>query len=270
MNELNLVDVLAITREIALEAGVKAKHFWDNGFSQSTKSTAVDVVTEADKAVEALIVERLLAAFPDHHIFGEEGGGVGAPKETAAYRWYIDPIDGTTNFANHIPVFSVSMALTDADMNPIVGVVYNPIDGELYCATKGGGATLNGEPIHVSQKDSLITCVLASGFPYDRDPASTDNNMHEWAQFHLHTRGLRRMGSAALDCCYVACGRFDGYWEQKLMPYDVLAGLLCVTEAGGVVTDYHGNTPVGFVNDGRVCVSNGLIHAQMLDVLNGK
>ncbi len=268
MSELNLVDALATAREIAEEAGREVMRFWHNGFSQSTKSSAVDVVTEADQAVEVLIVKRLLAAFPQHHIIGEEGGGAGVPIEKAEYHWYVDPIDGTTNFANHIPVFAISLALTDADMNPLVGVVYNPVNGELFCAVKGGGATLNDVQICVSSDETLITCVLGSGFPYDKY-TSPENNLNEWSRFLVRTRGLRRMGSAALDCCYVACGRFDGYWEQKVKPYDVLAGLLCVTEAGGTVSDYHGNDTPGFLNGGRVVVSNGRIHAEMVRVLQG-
>src|SRR5690606_14541959 len=163
---------------------------------------AVDVVTEADSASEALIVERLQAEFPDHHIVGEEGGGQGAKIDGAAYRWYVDPIDGTTNFANHIPMFSVSLALSDAQMNPLVGVIFSPAPQDLFSASKGNGATLNGNRLHVSEKNTLRECVVASGFPYDKY-TSSENNLREWGAFLVQTRGLRRFGSAALDCAYV-------------------------------------------------------------------
>jgi len=262
----NLTSIRQQADAIAREAGTVVMSYYGTSFKQETKVSQIDIVTEADKASEKLIVERLIAAFPDHHIVGEEGGGMGAPIEEAAYRWYVDPIDGTTNFANGIPVFAISLALTDAAMNPLVGVVYNPAQDELYSAAKGHGATRNGQPINVSQKDILQQCVLASGFPYDKytDP---DNNLNRWGAFLVKSRGLRRMGAAALDCCYVAAGRFDGYWESKVHPWDVLAGMLCATEAGGIITDYEGGTPLGDNFEGRVVVSNGHIHQQMLDIL---
>lgn len=263
---LDLSVVRAAAEAIARKVGdgVLMRYFRE-GFAVMTKSTAVDVVTEADKAAEDVIVSDLTDRFPEHHIVGEEGGGMGAPVETAAYRWYVDPIDGTTNFANHIPFFSVSLALTDAQMNPLVGAVYHPAAGEMFSAAKGDGATRNGERLHVSEKTELISCVLASGFPYDKytDPA---NNLDQWGRFLVKTRGLRRLGSAALDCCFVAAGRLDGYWESKLYPWDVMAGMLCVTEAGGRVTDYGGG-PVDLTNDRRVVASNGHIHDAMIAVL---
>ncbi|MBC7870745.1 MAG: inositol monophosphatase, partial [Chitinophagaceae bacterium] len=205
------------------------------------------------------------ARFPDHHIIGEEGGAMGAPADDSAYTWYIDPLDGTTNFANRIPIFATSIALTDRDMNPIVGVVYNPISGEMFSAAKGFGTTLNDKPIHVSRAETLEQSVLCSGFPYDQ-ATNPDNNLDEWGRFAVRTRGLRRLGSAALDLCFVAAGRLDGYWEQQLNPWDYLAGQLCVMEAGGIVTDYL-NRPLSAANKGRILANNGHIHQQMLDVL---
>jgi myo-inositol-1(or 4)-monophosphatase len=264
----NLTDIRHIAETIAREAGDIVMNYYGTGFKQATKATQIDIVTEADEASEKHIVHRLTTTYPDHHIVGEEGGGMGAPRAEAAYRWYVDPVDGTTNFANGIPVFAISLALTDADMNPLVGVVYNPAQDELFSAAKAHGATRNGERIYVSDKAVLQQCVLASGFPYDKYTDS-ENNLDRWGKFLVRTRGLRRMGAAALDCCYVAAGRFDGYWEAKVHPWDVLAGILCVTEAGGTISNYHGETPPGFVTEGRVVVSNGHIHQQMLDVLAG-
>ncbi|PJF22332.1 MAG: inositol monophosphatase [Phototrophicales bacterium] len=266
---MDLQSIQTTAEDIAKSAADVLMRYYHSGVSMHTKSSKVDIVTEADQLSEAVIVEALTTIYPDHHIVGEEGGGMGAPIEEATYHWYVDPLDGTTNFANHIPMFCVSMAMTDAEMNPLVGVVYNPVSGELFSAVKGGGATLNGQPIHVSEKDELTACVLASGFPYDKytDP---DNNLDLWGKFLVRTRGLRRMGSAALDCCYVAAGRFDAYWEAKVYPWDVLAGMLCVTEAGGTVSDYRGDNPPCMVMGRRVVVSNGKIHDAMLQVINGK
>jgi myo-inositol-1(or 4)-monophosphatase len=225
---------------IAHQSGDVLLRYFNQPHQENTKITAVDIVTEADTESEALIVAALRAAFPDHHIVGEEGGGMGAPAETAEYFWYVDPLDGTTNYANHLPIFSVSLALAGRDGRPLVGVVYNPVSGELFSAVRGQGATLNGKPLHVSAKDTLRNSVLASGFPYDKatDP---DNNLNRWSAFLVRTRGLRRFGSAAIDLCYVAAGKFDGYWESKLNPWDALAGMLCVTEAGGKLSDYQGH-----------------------------
>jgi myo-inositol-1(or 4)-monophosphatase len=266
MSSINLLEIQAIAIEIAREAGQETLRFWHNGFTQTTKSSEIDVVTEADQATEKLIVERLSHHFPTHHIIGEEGGGAGMPIEQAEYHWYVDPIDGTTNFANHIPMFAVSLALTDQYMNPLVGVVYNPVYDELFTAVIGHGATRNGEAMHVSEQANLRACVIASGFPYDKY-TSPENNLREWGAFMVNTRDLRRMGAASLDCCYVACGRFDGYWEQKLKPWDVLAGMLCITESGGKVTDYQGNSEAGFIANGRLVASNPHIHQDMLNIL---
>lgn len=257
---------LVTITEIARRAADVVMDRYSGPLEQTVKGSPYDIVTEADKASEAVIVRDLQAAYPDHHIVGEEGGGMGADYATAPYRWYVDPIDGTTNFANHIPMFAISIAVTDRDSVPLAGVVYNPASGELYAAAQGHGATLNGQPIHVSGATDLRQCVLASGFAYDKytDP---DNNVAEWGAFLVRTRGLRRFGSAALDLCYVAAGRFDGYWEQKLSPWDCMAGLLMVREAGGQVSDYAGNPAPTEYLKGRVVASNGHVHQAMLDVI---
>lgn len=252
--------------QIAQEAGAILLDYFHKPHNEFIKGGLYDVVTDADRASETMIVQALTTAFPDHHIVGEEGGGTGAPIADAVYRWYVDPLDGTVNYANHIPVFAVSMALTGADMRPLVGVVYDPNRDELFSATVGAGATLNGTPIHVSQKAQLQTCVLASGFPYDKY-TNPDNNLEQWGRFLVRSRGLRRMGSAAVDLCYVAAGRFDGYWEAKLNPWDCLAGILCITEAGGTVTDYQGGQGDVVYSGGRIVASNGRIHEQMVQIL---
>jgi len=265
MTALDLKAIQANTQTIARDASEILMQHFGSSFIQDLKGT-FDVVTQADRESEALVVEAIQSQYPDHHIVGEEGGGYGAPIEEAAYRWYVDPLDGTTNFANGIPVFSVSLALTTADLEPLVGVVYAPVADEMFTAIAGGGAMLNDKPIRVSDENALENGVFASGFPYDKYTAP-DNNLAQWGAFLTRTRGLRRMGSAAIDLAYVAAGRFDGYWESKLNPWDCLAGGLCVREAGGIVTDYDGNAGGEIFTRGYLVAANPTLHAQMLDVL---
>ncbi len=224
----------------------------------------VDLVTEADRASEAFIVESLERAFPSHHIHGEEGGGKGAPKATAAYHWYIDPLDGTTNFAHGLPQYSVSIALVGPE-GMLLGVVYDPVRDERFSAARGMGAHLNGAPIHVSQTPKLAQALVATGFPYNRWTAEDDNTA-EWRRFMKRTQGVRRLGSAALDLCYVAMGRLDLFWEKHLSPWDVLGGALIVEEAGGRVTDFDGGRPEPEHLGARVVATNGLIHGEALEV----
>lgn len=234
----------------------------------SRKSSRIDIVTEADKESEAYIVKELVARFPAHHIVGEEGGGQGAPAAQAAYHWFVDPIDGTVNFASKLPHFCISIALATADREPLLGVIYDPTRNELFAATRGGGATLNGNALRVTETAELVDAVITSGFPYDKH-TNPDNNLKEWTAFLTRIRGERRLGSAALDLCYVAAGRLDGYWEKDLKPYDAMAGLLIVREAGGVVTDYAGGARPQREDRGRYVASNGVIHDAMLAVLAG-
>lgn len=240
--------------------------YFGNDFDQSLKDGQFDVITEADNASEELIVSELVRLFPDHHIVGEEGGGMGAPVEEAAYRWYVDPLDGTTNFANGIPIFCVSLALTDASMKPLVGVIYHPSLDEMFSAVAGQGATLNGKPLRVSQKTELGECVLGSGFPYHKG-TNPDNNLAHWGEFLVRSRGLRRMGAAALDLCYVAAGRLDGYWESYFNAWDCLAGALCILEAGGVVSDYAGNRDSSIFGKRRLVAANPVLHTRMLEII---
>ncbi len=259
--------MLEDTVRLAIDAGeVLLHHFRQPLLKQNSKSDVVDIVTEADRASESLIVDRLSALYPNTHIVGEEGGGVGTDPETAEAFWYVDPLDGTVNFANGIPHFCVSLGLTDRDGNPLLGVIFNPNTGEQFTAIKGQGAFLNHRPVSVGNKTTLVESILASGFAYDRR-TNPDNNLPQWSAFMPQVRGLRRFGSAALDLAYVACGRFDGYWERGLKPWDAMAGVLLVREAGGIVTDYHGNETLSFVPEGRLVVSNPVLHGVMLNVV---
>lgn len=245
--------------------GVLLQHF-RQPLIQESKSDVVDIVTQADKASEMLIVEALSAQFPHHHIVGEEGGGQGAPAEDAEYFWYVDPLDGTVNFANGLPHFCVSIALANKQRDPLLGVVYDPNRDETFTAIAGEGAFLNGQPIHVSQTDELVRSVLASGFAYDRR-TNPDNNLRQWGVFMPQVRGLRRMGSAALDFCYVASGRLDGYWERSLKSWDAMAGMLIAREAGATVTDYEGGDTPQLGADGRFITANPRLHAVMLALI---
>jgi myo-inositol-1(or 4)-monophosphatase len=232
----------------------------------STKTSRIDIVTAADTEAEAFIVGELRRRFPAHHIVGEEGGGQGAPAAAAPYQWFVDPIDGTVNFASKLPHFCTSIALATPDRQPLLGVIYDPTRRELFSAVRGHGARLNGELVRVTSTMELVDAVITSGFPYDKH-SNPDNNLREWSAFLQKIRGERRLGSAALDLAYVAAGRLDGYWEKDLKPYDVMAGVLLVREAGGTVSDYEGGPDPQRQDRGRYVASNGRIHAAMLEVL---
>ena len=254
------------TIEIVQEAGKLLSDYYSRPLKMSTKASASDIVTEADKGIEAFLVQAITEHYPKTHIVGEEGGGYGEPIDSASYRWYIDPIDGTTNFANKIPYFCISVGMTDADLNPVVGVVYNPISDELYTAVKGHGTTLNGDAISVSTKDAVAQSVVATGFPYNK-ATNPNNNTREYATFVKSARSARCLGAAALDLCFVSAGRLDGFWEGYLNPWDCVAGGLCVQEAGGTVTNYEGDSSASIFDVGELVASNGAIHQEMLDLL---
>lgn len=244
--------------EVALEAGkLLMKHFRTN-FAVSFKGD-VNLVTEVDVAAEKLIVSRLLDAFPDHTVLAEENHP-DAPR--GAYTWIIDPLDGTTNYAHGFPVFCVSIGL-EIEGEIEWGVVFNPNLNESFTARRCGGALLNGQRIHVSKTSSLSASLLATGFPYDIR-TSEQNNLDYFRAFALRAQAVRRAGSAALDLSYVAAGRFDGFWELKLSPWDCAAGYLLIREAGGAVTNFKGGR--GKIYDGEMVASNGIIHEQMLEV----
>jgi myo-inositol-1(or 4)-monophosphatase len=222
-----------------------------------------DLVTEVDKESERLIVEHLLSCFPDHDIVAEESL---YPQTGSQYRWIIDPVDGTTNYAHGFPWFCSSIGL-ELDGEMVVGVIYNPVYDELFTAAKGGGAFLNGVRLSVSAHMPLKNTLLGTGFPYDcaTDPA---NNFDNFIAFQKKARGIRRAGAAALDLACVAAGRLDGFWELKLKPWDVAAGVLLVREAGGVVTTFDGSGYNVFNN--RIVASNGLIHDEMVAMLTAQ
>lgn len=228
------------------------------------KSTAIDPVTEADKASEAVLIRAIRAAYPNHAILSEEGGG-GEQPAAAPYCWVIDPLDGTVNFAHGCPAYAVNLAVVDAVGEPVVGVTYDPQRDECFSAARGGGAALNGQPIRVSRTETLLRALVATGFSYDSHTAA-DNNTAAWAAFIRRAQAARCTGSAALELAYVACGRWDGYWERKLHAWDMLAGILLVREAGGMATTFSGETAGLFAGD-QVLASNGLIHQAMIDVL---
>jgi len=217
----------------------------------------VDLVTVADRASEKLIVERLRERWPEHGIVAEEG----TRSDTGAeYRWYVDPLDGTTNFAHGYPVFCISIALARQDGQLEVGVLYDPTRDEMFAAERGQGATLNGQPMRVSKTTRLAESLLGTGFPSHKRHANP--NIHFYHQLTLRSHGVRRAGSAALDLANVACGRYDGFWEFNLNPWDTAAGVLVVEEAGGTVTRFDGGP---FRLDSReVLASNGLIHRELI------
>ena len=218
--------------ELARSAGEKQLSFFRNPeLAFQTKLNSFDVVTEADKASERLIIDGIHSAFPGHSVLAEESGRDGT--DDAEWLWIIDPLDGTTNFNQGLPVFSVSIALQHNGVT-VVGVVYAPYLGEMFTALKGNGAYLNGKPIHVRRNSDIGSMVVATGMPYDRD-RHPDNNLDNISRVCLRVRGTRRMGSAAIDLAYTAAGYYDAYWELNLNIWDVAAGILLVQEAGGVV-----------------------------------
>ncbi len=240
---------------IAREAGALLLHYFHQRVKIEYKGD-VDLVTVADRASEKLIVERVRAAWPGHDIVGEEG----TRQETGAeYRWYIDPLDGTTNFAHGYPVFCVSMGLERCG-EMVAGVLYDPTRDELFATERGKGAFLNGKPIRVSQTKRLCESLLATGFPSHK--RHKNPNIHFYHQITLHSHGVRRAGSAALDLANVACGRYDGFWEFNLNPWDTSAGTLLVKEAGGTVTRYDGST--WRMDSKETLASNGLIHDELM------
>jgi myo-inositol-1(or 4)-monophosphatase len=249
---------------IAREAGALLMHHFNQHLKIEYKGDA-DLVTAADRASEVLIRDRIRQQWPDHDVLGEEQG---LNDQGSEYRWYVDPLDGTTNFAHGYPVFCVSLALERRSSDEggdgrgvrVAGVVYDPTRDELFSAEQGRGAQLNGEKIHVSQIAKLSECLVATGFPSHK--RHKNPNIHFYHQITLRTHGVRRAGSAALDLCCVASGRFDGFWEFNLNPWDTAAGVLIVEEAGGQVSRFDGS-PFE-LNSRETIASNGLIHEALL------
>ncbi|UCD79433.1 MAG: inositol monophosphatase [Desulfobacterales bacterium] len=253
-------------KKTAIAAAYKAARKLQSRFgniSRVRKKDAVEIVTEADTESEKEIIATIQARFPEHAVLSEECGQKGG---TAEYRWIIDPLDGTVNFAHRLPIFSISIALTYRE-DLVLGIVLNPIDGELYSAVRGQGAHLNGRPIQVSSNDAVSESLLVTGFPYNVREAF-EPIMIRYGNCLKASQAVRRLGSAALDICYVACGRFEGFWEQYLKAWDTAAGALIAAEAGATVTTFS-NQPYQ-VGDEEILVTNGHIHDEMLGLLEIK
>lgn len=252
--------MLAVAAEAARRAGAIQRERYRTEFSVRHKG-ALDLVTEVDLACEGAIRETLARLAPGTAVLGEEQGLTGSGPD----RWIVDPLDGTTNYAHGFPVFCVSIAW-EVGGRPTAGVVYDPLRDELFAAEEGKGATCNGTPLRVSDEASLGRALLATGFPYDRG-TNPRNNLDAFARLTLATQGVRRAGAAALDLAYVAAGRLDGFWELGLKPWDVAAGILLVTEAGGAVTGTDGGTFTPYDRD--VAATNGPLHRPLLAALEG-
>jgi myo-inositol-1(or 4)-monophosphatase len=250
-------------RDVAVAAAARAGDIlyrsW-GGIHHVEKKGAIDLVTEADKASEQAILGVIRSAFPDHTILAEESG---LTLGSDPYEWIIDPLDGTTNYAHNLPEFTVSIAFAhEGEM--AFGLILAPVLGELFCAARGQGAELNGRPIRVSRVETVQDSLVVTGFPYDL-ASVIGPLMHRMETLLLAAQGVRRLGSAALDLCYVACGRFEGFWEQNLHPWDTAAGWIIVEEAGGQVTDFSsGNYNI---DKKEILATNGLIHREMTELL---
>jgi len=251
-------------RDVAVAAAARAGEIlyrnW-GGIHNVEKKGTIDLVTESDVASEKAIIEVIRSAFPDHTILAEESG---VTPGADPHEWIIDPLDGTTNYAHNLPEFTVSIAFAhEGEM--AFGLILSPVVGELFCAMRGQGAELNGRPIRVSSTRTVRESLLVTGFPYDLESVISPL-MQRLETFLLAAQGVRRLGSAALDLCYVACGRFDGFWEQNLHPWDTAAGWIIVQEAGGQVTDFsNGNYSI---DKKEILATNSLIHQEMTELLN--
>ncbi len=249
--------------EVAIESAREAGNLQISRLSQSHQieyKGEIDLVTDVDRACEDLIAQKITGHFPDHDILAEEGGG---GRKNSEYKWIIDPLDGTTNYAHGYPLFCVSIAL-EFKGEIIVGVVFDPNRNELFHAEKGKGSFLNGKKISVSQTAELNKTLAATGFAYNVKKAKR-NNLNHFRHMIMAVQGIRRDGVAAIDLCYVACGRFDGFWELNLFPWDIAAGFLIVCEAGGKVTNFSGN-PFS-IYEKETLASNGLIHDAFSKIL---
>ncbi len=252
-----MAEFLETAAGIAREAGALIAGYHARGIGFELKGD-FDLVTEADRASERLIVERLRSRFPTHSIVAEEGGGTEGSSE---YTWYVDPLDGTTNFAHGFPMFNVTLGLERAG-ELIAGVVYHPIHDEMFAAEAGGGAYLNNHRIHVSKAARVEDALVATGFPSRKRHENV--NVHFYYQLAMMSHGVRRAGAAALDLAYVACGRLDAFWEFGLNPWDMAAGVLLVREAGGALSDMHGGP--FHLRGPHMLADNSALHQPMLGV----
>jgi len=231
-----------------------------------TKSSPVDFVTEVDTNSQRIIVDELAKQFPTDKILAEEED-LTETNISEGWSWIIDPLDGTTNYTHGFPMFSVSIGIYH-NLLPQAGVIYLPVLNEAFTAIKGNGAFLNGKQIHVSSNSELKTCMLSTGFPYDK-ATSKDNNVDHFISILKETHAVRRVGSAAIDLAFVACGRYDGYWELKLKPWDVSAGALLITEAGGIITNFPENKKSFDIFNSHILATNGKIHDHIIQILGG-
>jgi len=248
-------------KEITLEAGEVIRSGFESNFEIEFKTNESNLVTEIDKKSEALISDFIKKEFPGHGILAEESGKI---KDGEEFIWVIDPLDGTTNFAHGFPVFSVSIGIQKNEKT-IAGAVYDVMRNELYLAEAGSGASLNGKRLAVSKNSNLAHSLLVTGFPYNIKE-NPNNAIEKFALFLKNARAIRRLGSAAIDFCYVARGVFDGFWEVYLNPWDICAGKLIVEEAGGFVSDFNGNAIS--IYSSQILATNQEIHSQMIELLN--
>ena len=258
----NEIDHLTQTAILAArQGGAILQDYAQKGFTVHSKGEVINLVTEADLASETAIIQTIRQAFPDHQILSEEEGAQeGSPH---AIKWIIDPLDGTVNFAHGFPMYNVSIGI-EYKGTCVIGVTYDPNRDELFLGQQSRGATLNDSPIHVSQAPTLDQALLVTGFAYDVHTA-TDNNLKEFCAFTVRAGGMRRTGTAAIDLCYIACGRLDGFWELQLKPWDTAAGKVIVEEAGGKITTYAGE-PFSIYGS-TLIASNGHIHEEMQKVM---
>lgn len=256
---MDLEHISRIAIKAAYAGGQVLLSFLGN-LTQIEKKGRNDLVTEADVAAEKIIIDTVLRSFPEYGVLAEESGRQGESE----LQWVIDPLDGTTNYAHGLGLFAVSIAFCQRG-TPLVGVVLNPVSGELFSAIQGQGVQLNGQPIQVSRTPVVADSLLVTGFPYNW-PTCGEALLHRFHNCLRHSQGVRRLGSAALDLCFVACGRFDGFWEENLKPWDTAAGAVIATEAGGRVTDYSGNAYT--LHQPSLLATNTLIHQEMIKIMN--
>lgn len=255
-----MAELKDVLMEATREAGKIIQHYFQGTFTVDNKGSINNLVTEVDTHSEKKIIEIINRHFPEHSIISEE---VGELMQDSDYQWIIDPIDGTVNFAHGIPICCVSIGLKYKD-DLLLGTVYNPMMNELFFAEKGKGAMLNDNPISVSKKTNFKKACLVTGFPY-KWPKSYEHPIKVFERFIMEGLPVRRLGSAAIDLCWVACGRFDGFWEYNLSSWDVAAGYLIVQEAGGKITNFEGQPYSVF--DKETLATNGLIHDEMLGLI---
>jgi myo-inositol-1(or 4)-monophosphatase len=251
--------LLRITRG----AGAILMKYYGNLDNYDTKSREIDIVTVADKESEDYIIKEIIKKYPDHNILAEESGS--GKKQESIFRWVIDPVDGTTNFAHTFPAFCVSIGIQEGDKT-VLAAVYNPYYNEMFFAEKGKGAFLNDHSIHVSRTKNLNKSIVITGFAYDRREKA-DYYLNYYKAFMMRCHGIRRTGSAALDMCSVACGRAEAYYEENLKPWDTCAGWLIVEEAGGMVSDYSNRDFK--IEKKQLLATNGLVHESMVEVFKG-